>query len=53
MMGLIDSFVEKRERVYGTEENKEYLFCKSLTAHLMALFTESERLKKRLAKNKT
>lgn len=40
---------EKRE----TKENKEYLFCKSLTAHLMALSTESERPKKRLAKNKT
>ena len=40
---------EKRQ----TKENKEYLFCKSLTAHLMALSTESEWLKKRLAKNKT
>ena len=48
MMGLIDSFVEKRERVYGTEENKEYLFCKSLTADLMTLPTEYEWL---MAKN--
>ena len=48
MMGLIDSFVEKRERVYGTEENKEYLFCKGLTADLMTLPTEYEWL---MAKN--
>lgn len=42
MMGLIDSFVEKRERVCGKEEKKEYLFCKSLTADLMTLPTEYE-----------
>ena len=43
-MGLRDSFAEKRKTANETEENKEYLFCKSVNADIMPLPAEFERL---------
>ena len=48
MMGVRDSFAEERRKTNETKENKGYLFYKNLTADLMALPTEYERL---MAKN--
>ena len=42
MMGLRDSFAGKGKKANEKEDNKEYLFCKSLTADLMVLPTEYE-----------
>ena len=47
-MGLRYFFAGKKKKANETEENKEFLFCNSLTVDLMALPTKYEIL---VAKN--